>query len=370
MLINDTPHMCKEAFYYQRGFTAYDWVRGQEYDPLKLDARIPTDQLYTCDPAKLRDGLGRHQQIIANGFTRRDESDWLCAQVYTKAMNWVAANRSREDYLLWVDGFDPHEPWDPPAWYTDLYDPGYDGQVVDCPNYGKNTLVTKREAQHTQALYAGEVTMVDVWFGRLIETLKVTGQYDDACIVFTADHGHYLCRDNDHGMFGKFMLKPFGAARRNRKPRASDWQPLYDPISHIPLLIKLPKGVAAGKTRKQLVQPCDLTPTILDLFGIKPPKVYHGKSLLSLAKGKTSTGRDFTLTAYHGNLLQYCDGTWHYTTFEGHRPAMLHNIQQDPDMNTDLAKRMPDRAKKIHQIVVDYLGSIDAPAEQIERYTT
>ena len=29
--------------------------------------------------------------------------------------------------MLWLESFDPHEPWDPPRYYTDLYDPGYDG---------------------------------------------------------------------------------------------------------------------------------------------------------------------------------------------------------------------------------------------------
>lgn len=366
MLINDTPHMCKEAYYYQRGFTAYDWSRGQEYDPLVLDHSTPIE--YTCDPKKLRDGEGRHKQIILNSAHRRVETDWICPRTYTKAIDWLCLNRNREDFLLWLDGFDPHEPWDPPQWYTDLYDPGYKGEVVDCPWYGENTLVTKREAQHTQALYAGEVTMVDTWFGRLLDTLKLTGIYDDALVVFTTDHGHYLCRDNDHNMFGKFMLKPIPPKLKGRRPTPDDWQPLYDSITHIPLLVKFPKALGAGKRMRQIVQPCDLSATILDALKIKPPKTFHGRSILPMVKGKARKIRDFAITAYHGNLLQYCDATWHYTTFEKHRPAMLHNIEDDPDMNRDLKRAHPAMAKKLHNRVIEFLMSIECPGEQLALY--
>jgi len=36
----------------------------------------------------------------------------------------------------WRDAWDPHEPWDPPQYYIDQYDSGYEGGVVMYPCYG------------------------------------------------------------------------------------------------------------------------------------------------------------------------------------------------------------------------------------------
>ena len=53
---------------------------------------------------------------------------------------------------LHVDTFDPHEPWDPPARYVDLYDPGYTGEAVIYPRYGSTDVLSDAELHHCRAL--------------------------------------------------------------------------------------------------------------------------------------------------------------------------------------------------------------------------
>ena len=62
---------------------------------------------------------------------------------------------------------DPHEPWDAPAYYTELYLPEYDGELV-LPLYGNwHDVPGYQESQMRKghAAYCGEITMVDTWLG-------------------------------------------------------------------------------------------------------------------------------------------------------------------------------------------------------------
>ena len=57
---------------------------------------------------------------------------WLTS---ARACAWLEHNHDKDDFFLWVDTFDPHEPWDPPDYYVDMYDPDYIGQQVTYPQY-------------------------------------------------------------------------------------------------------------------------------------------------------------------------------------------------------------------------------------------
>ena len=46
-------------------------------------------------------------------------------------MDWLERNRTREDFVLWVDMWDPHEPFDAPAFDIERYaDPAFRGEQV------------------------------------------------------------------------------------------------------------------------------------------------------------------------------------------------------------------------------------------------
>ena len=84
--------------------------------------------------------------------------------------------------LLPVRGhtWDPHEPWDAPAYYTELYMPDYDGELV-LPLYGNwHDMPGYQEAQLRKghATYCGEITMVDTWVGYLLKAVENMGLAD------------------------------------------------------------------------------------------------------------------------------------------------------------------------------------------------
>ncbi len=102
--------------------------------------------------------LGRYLQN--NEYRRTTEEEYLSPQVFRAANAWLEKNHQAEKFFLCVDCFDPHEPWDPPQYYRDLYDPGYQGIEVIMPLYHAKAsdYLTEAQLKHMRALYAAEVT--------------------------------------------------------------------------------------------------------------------------------------------------------------------------------------------------------------------
>ena len=104
-----------------------------------------------------------------------------------------------------MDFFDPHEPWDVPQWYVDMYDPNYAGEVVDYPQYAKwREFLTEDELKHCRALYAAEVTIIDRWVGKIFEKVEDSGLMENTVILFSTDHGFLL---GEHGFIGKSLIR-------------------------------------------------------------------------------------------------------------------------------------------------------------------
>ena len=83
---------------------------------------------------------------------------------------WLDENYKFSPLFLWVDSFDPHEPWDPPEDMVRKYDPDYTGTPMIHPNYGKADDYTQEELRNLRAHYCAEAELVDRWVGRILPT--------------------------------------------------------------------------------------------------------------------------------------------------------------------------------------------------------
>jgi len=350
MYVIDTPHPLKFGFNYSRGFTAWWWNRGQENDSLVLDATIPLE--YPCSVDKIRNPDSTYVNIIQNRAHRRDETDWFAPGTINYAIRWLEKNYTRDHFLLWVDCFDPHEPWDPPQHYIDLYDPGYEGEVCDYPVYGRQNFLSEAELKHTRARYAAEVTMCDRWFGLLLEAVEHLGIMDDTLIIVTADHGHYLDYPEDCGLIGKPV-------------RADDEVvPLGLSMIHQPLLIWAP-GITQGQRLDVFSSPADLPTTILDWLGVEPAERMQGSSLLPVLTGE-SQGRDFAVGGCHRLAAWFVTDEWYYLTWYGHRGPRLWKWREDYQLQHDLVQDERDVARELHGRLVEFLRGLGAEGEQVE----
>jgi len=172
MMIHDTPHIAQNGFNYARGFTGWKWIRGQENDRLET---APVEVEFPCDPDKMRNPDFIVSQYLRNVSQRKKESDWFVARTMTESCEWLERNRETEDFFLYIDTFDPHEPFDPPQHYVDMYDPGYEGEEVIYPHYAPANYLEDDELHHIKALYAGKSSLTDRWIGRVLDKIEDLG---------------------------------------------------------------------------------------------------------------------------------------------------------------------------------------------------
>lgn len=279
-LITDNPHYLKPGMNLHFGFRGWDVIRGQVSDAY---ATAPADVDLPCAAEKLR-SPDEVRNYLRNVADRKTEADYFPARVFGRAAAWLEANRGRRFFLL-VDSFDVHEPWDPPQWYVDRYDPGYEGQVVIQPRYlDRLDYISEAELRHVRALYAAEVTMVDRWLGRFLEHVQDLGLWEHTAIVFISDHGYYL---GEHEYTGKHTVDV---------PQRG-W-PLYAEVARVPLFIRVP-GLAPGRSAA-LAQAVDVHATLRELVGVPhgpeaaPP---HGVSLLPVLRGDAAAARDLAISS-------------------------------------------------------------------------
>lgn len=279
----DTPHPFAPPYGYQRGFAAWEQIRGQENDRYHTD---PVEIQLPSAPEKLRGNGAALKQYFRNVSDRRAEEDYFPARTMRAAARWLEHNGHREaPFFLYVDTFDPHEPWDPPPHYLRYYEDRYDGDAVMYPRYDRSEYLSDAELTHIRHLYAGEVSMVDRWVGYLLEAVDALGLTDDTAVLFTSDHGFY---HGEHGYIGKSLI-------REGYQQAI---PLYPEVARIPMLFRIP-GTSPGRSTA-LVQAIDIFPTALDLFGVEDPEVSRGRavSLFESQAVHSGTGpRSLTVSA-------------------------------------------------------------------------
>jgi len=363
---------------YWRPFTGFDIVRGQERDKYITDSDIEFEHRALGYPphVRLKEPHFRNVQYI-----RREERDWFSPQLFSRAARWIQHNADHEDFFLMIDSFDPHEPWDPPRHYTNLYaDPDFDGKEYVVAPYGPVAEnLTEAELKHVQALYAGEISMVDRWFGHFMDQVEKMGLMDNTMIILTTDHGTH---NGSHGRTGK------------------NWV-LWEEISHIPLIIWHPQ-LGHGARSKQLVQAIDYFPTVMEVSGIDAPDGLHGQSLIPLLEDPSAADdRDAILFGFFGGTCNLTDGE--YVLFQGvesSNPPLysysgiidnknafdwnsggsircqvkrkiveerdwtrLYHLPSDPEQESNIAETHPEELLRMQRLMIEKLGEIDAPEE-------
>ena len=336
--ITDTYHQFKPSMNFHRGFSQWRWVRGQEMDSFESTLPIGQEQVDRFIPPRLseprqqllRGLLTRH---LANQQEREREEDYQAPRVFREAMRWLEQNRRAGKFFLIVDSFDPHEPWDPPREYAEMYDPGYKGQEFVSPSYGRSDYLSEEELKHMRALYAGEVTMVDRWLGRFLELARSLGMLEDTLLIVTSDHGHQL---GEHGLTGKVS------------------RGLWCELMDVPLFVRSPDGQLAGRRADAFAQHQDIVPTVVATLGVEPPASLDGVDLIRLAKGQVPP-REYVVSGFN-NYVWYRDERWVYIGRNDGRNTLLFDIEKDPLQENDLSEEERGVAERIHQGVVEEAG--------------
>jgi arylsulfatase A-like enzyme len=352
-LISDVPYLREAGNGFGRGFDEVIWIRGQGYDPYIAPDDPRADRVRVTNVPGLRlppdDDPDHHlwkerwEQFLRNRTVLQTdlEENTGVARTVNAAISWLARREMQnEPFLLWLDLFSPHGPWDPPEPYRDQYaaaepdefEAGDEGDLVDededdelsfeevpvlidVPAGAVGDVLDEAELLRLRRTYAGTVTLTDKWLGVFFESLKRLRHLDDTLIVFTGDQGEPL---GEHGYVRRFR----------------PW--LYEELVHTPLIVRLPGGEYGGARHQALVQPVDLLPTILAAFGLPPHEQVHGHSLLPLIRGEQTKLRDYACLGMDVEEFAIRTHNWHLTV----------PVESDPDdlpRGVELYRKPEDR---------------------------
>jgi arylsulfatase A-like enzyme len=325
--ITDTYHYRAPNMNYHRGFNIYEWVRGQEYDPYEVPVTKRNIDDYVNENYT-EDWKKRIIQFLAN-TDNMDEKNHFTMQVVEKSIDFLKkARKTNKKIFLWVDSFEPHEPWNPPLKFDKYTSKNYKGPRLIMPMGGEaKNWATEEQIDFIRGLYAGEVSFVDYCFGFLFEELERLNFYDDSLIILTADHGHPLA---DHGKFLK------GTDR------------MYSELLKVPFIMKFPEEMYKGRI-DALIQFPDVLPTILEILGFESNNVcLSGKSFFPVIKGNTDKHRDAVISGYKRGIYRCIrNKEWSFVYTPEEEVDKLFNLKEDPKEKINLIDKYPEIAKEL-----------------------
>jgi arylsulfatase A-like enzyme len=343
-LIHDTPHLVNGGHAFDYAFNAWSFIRGAEVDrewitgklePMANWRREALFDLIREDPL----GTALARTYCRTNRGRRRGADWNVAKLFAAVADWLKHNARRDRFFLWVDCFDPHEPWDAPPEFVRRYDkrPRADGRIDP-----RAFLVRSQPdlppavVECVRAHYAAKVTFMDRWLGRMLDALDATRLWKNTAVVLTSDHGTRLY---ERGVFGK-------------------GHPVLEEVAHVPFFVAAP-GQGAGRS-DVIVQPQDLFATVASLAGVRPPGEIDSHDVLAQARSGRGR-RNLALTGRSaqawrenpkGTLFTVYDAEWCLEFRLKPKDCPLCRLGS----TEDVARENPRVVARLHSAAVDEIA--------------
>lgn len=339
-----------------------------------------------------------HQELYKDvkGFctqgvpTELHQSTW-CTEM---AIRFIDEKRDGP-WMLSVNPFDPHPPFDPPKEFVDRYaaedlpdplfretdlkrqkqfrnicqqsvhavDPRGDGcEQSDESDFAAAHPPSEFNGRKIKAAYYAMIELLDAQFGRLIDHLDAIGELENTLIIFHSDHGEML---GDHGLLYKGCR-------------------FFEGLVHVPLIIAWKGQTKSNLVSDALVELVDLAPTILEAAGIDVPQSMQGQSLMPLLRGHVDahTHKDSVVCEFNDALgsakesvpthatMQF-DGRYKTVVYHGHGFGELFDLETDPGEFTNLWDD-PDHQELRHTLLHKHFDAVmatsDAGIERVGRF--
>ncbi len=269
------------------------------------------------------------------------EEAYPTAWVADRAIEYIEGRKDQDDpFFAFVSFPDPHHPFNPPGKYWDMYSPDdfdvelpYDAHENPSPpmedatqmwEQGKTPAIPqmpfRADDQHireAKALTAGMITMIDDHIGRVVQTLKDTGQYENTVIIFTSDHGDYL------GDFNMMLKGPL----------------MMQSITRVPMIWSDPATRKAVRT-DAMGSTIDISASILDRAGLAPYFGMQGQSFVPALDGENPHREEVLIEHNDGGprmgfskaarVRTLRNKDWRFTVYAGEDWGELYDLKNDP----------------------------------------
>lgn len=229
-------------------------------------------------------------------------------------------------FFVWFGTIDPHVAYNPRKAFLELYDAmPYQGIVK--PHLTANLLLdirkkrvnlTERDWHRLFSLYHGEITYNDHHLGMLMKQLEEWKILDETAIILVSDHGEEFMEHGGTGHGGS----------------------VYDEQVHVPFVIYYPRGFPRARVVDEAVETMSINPTVLQMFGIVPPKETQAASLIPEAFGLQPLWPRLSVVNMRRTAFMASVDSWRLIV--KHRGASLFDIKTDPYQKNDLTHTRPD----------------------------
>jgi arylsulfatase A-like enzyme len=265
------------------------------------------------------------------GFDRRATATTEAAR------RWIES--TAEPYFAFVHYFDPHAPYVPPQVFAER------AAAASVPLEGRSAKGIGPDKLETLIRrYLGEVLYTDDALAALLDAIDQPGARS-TLVVVTADHGEGLGQHHwlEHALH------------------------LYEEQLHVPLLLRWPGEIPAGRRITTAVALADVAPTILALVGLPAGADMDGRSLAEAVRGGAeptprpifAVRRLVTETAGSGTgvKLSVREGSWKYI-WNGDRPHELYDLASDPHEGRNVIASQPEIATRMLTKLEERIASL------------
>ena len=293
--------------------------------------------------------MGKHFDFATNPKTPYPKGTYLADFLTDKATDFIRRHKD-EPFFLYLPHFGVHSPHQAKADLIEHFNP-------KAPSGG-----------HKNPTYAAMIASVDESVGRVMALLDELKLADNTVLIFSSDNGGV-------GGYEREGIKGGGDVTDNA-PLRSGKGSLYEGGTRDPFIVRWPGVTKPGTTTEVPAIHVDVYPTFLDVAGASAPANYplDGESLVPLLRdGGAALKRDAIYQHFPG-YLGAGPGSWRTTPvglvevgdwklmefYEDHR-LELYNLRDDIGEKTNLAEKMPDKAKELHAKLVAWREAVKAP---------
>ena len=268
-----------------------------------------------------------------------------------RVVEWLQRYSGSKPFYLQAQFTGPHDPYDGPYEFRDLYDP-YDLEVGIADSHESPTQAidarrrrlaavtnaTRYQLQRWRVAYFANITLIDYWIGRIVETLKNVGAWSNTWIVFNSDHGEQL---GEHGLSGKAVF--------------------YDQSVFVPCVIRAPSPIA-GRKSNALIEQVDIPNTLVDIAQAEPLANSMGTSLIPYLQcdrndSRLNEGKEFVASELFGETTIVTERYKLTARVEDGTESQLFDRESDPhELVNQVANSSYNPARK--QLTTEELDSL------------
>jgi arylsulfatase A-like enzyme len=260
--------------------------------------------------------------------------------------DWARATSPRP-FFLFLYLWDVHFDYSPPPPYDTLFDPDYAGSVTGRGLIHDDRIhagMPERDLAHLVALYDGEIRFTDHHLGQLLQTLDALELADDTLVVVTSDHGEEFF---EHGKKGHRLA-------------------LYEESVRVPLILRHPGRLQAGRVVAEPVRLLDLPLTLLSLAGVAPTDdfgfraaepAWRTRDLTPLIDGDTADEPPPAFADLEGFLVSI-RARGYKLIMHDDRPTEVYALDTDRGERVNLAGQRPEREAALHRELMRWRASL------------